>query len=280
MSYNIYGFRYPDSFSPPYPVAAMIQERHRPAAVQNSCLHPDVWVLDYCMTNPGKFALKNLPWQARPQNVAHLYPPGTHYMEAGEAGTTKSGFFLFKGETPTLRRLVNNYAGFAQIADHDLHLYDLLRAGAKAASTGNKGYWQLNIVFSQLMDALEQLSADNLIPWKYTAVGHPVENLQLPQKIAAYLEQNYRSKISLDKLAAVFQCSKSTIVHKFQQEHGESAIEMLMRIRVEQSIPLLISGCTLKEIAEAVGFANEFYYSRVFRKITGVSPKTYRTQHQ
>jgi AraC-like DNA-binding protein len=277
-SYTVHGFRYTDT-DRPTPVAAIIHERFRQNPTPNQCLHPDLWALDYCISNSGKFSLENVPWQKRPLNTAHLYPPGKLYMESAESGRSRSGFFLFKGESAALRRLVDNPAGFAQIADQDMYLLDLLRAGVKAAAAGNQGYWQLNIVFCKLMEALEHLIPDEKIPWRYTLADHPVENLTLPQKIAAYLEQNFQNRVTLDMLAEKFKCSKSNIVHKFKQEYSESAMEMLIRIRVEQSLPLLIAGHTLKEIADAVGFANEFYYSRIFRKIMGTSPKNYRLCH-
>lgn len=276
--HSVHGFKYTET-DRPFPVAAISHERFRPTATTKQCIHPDLWVLDYCIINSGKFALENLPWQKRPLNTAHLYPPGKLYMEAADPGKSKSGFFLFKGESAALRRLVDNPAGFAQIIDRNLALQDLLRAGVQAASAGNQGYWQLNMIFCKLMEILEHLTRDEEIPWRYTLADHPVENLTVPQKIAAYLEQNYQNRLTLDILAERFKCSKSNIVHKFKQEYGESAMEMLIRIRVEQSLPLLLSGHTLKEIAEAVGFANEFYYSRLFRKTMGISPKNYRQSH-
>lgn len=57
-------------------------------------------------------------------------------------------------------------------------------------------------------------------------------------------------------------------------------MEMLMRIRVERSIPLLLAGYSLKEIAKKVGVANEFYYSRISRKIIGVSPREYQSRQR
>ena len=49
------------------------------------------------------------------------------------------------------------------------------------------------------------------------------------------------------------------------------------RIRVEQSLPMLQLGRPLKEIAQAVGFPNQFYYSRVFAQVMGLAPSRYVT---
>lgn len=279
-NHSIRGFRYPESEARPYPVAAIIQERTRQFPASSNCLHPDVWVLDYVFQDSGRFSVGGLPWQLRPGNSAHLYPPGTLYMESGDPGRIKSGFFLFKGESTALRRLVNNPAGFAQIMDNDRQLLNLLRAGTAAAARGNRGYWQLYAIFGEVMELLEQQIVHGSASWQYVLSTEAVEKQSLASKVAGFLEENCRDHLTLDEIAAKFQCSKSTLVHQFRKEFGESVFEMLMRIRVEQSIPLLIAGNTLKEIAEAAGFASEFYYSRVFSKVMGVSPGNYRSKHR
>ena len=279
-NYSIHGFRYPELEVRPYPAAAIIQERTRQFSSSSNCLHPDVWVLDYVLQGSSRFSVGGLPWQLRPANTAHLYPPGTLYMESEDPGRSKSGFFLFKGESSALLRLVDNSAGFAQIIDNNRQLLNLLRAGTAAAARGNRGYWQLYAIFGEVMELLEYQLVPGSFSWQYELSTEAAEKQSLATKVAGFLEENYRQRLTLDEIAAKFQCSKSTLVHQFRQEFGESVFEMLMRIRVEQSIPLLIAGNTLKEIAEAAGFASEFYYSRVFSKVMGISPGHYRNKHR
>lgn len=279
MNHNtFYGFTYPDISNRPYPIAAIIFEQRRTTYVQRRCQNKDAWVLDYSINWPGKFALQEMPWQERPQKVAHLYPPGKVYMEAISAGASKSSYILFKGDSGTLRKLVDNYAGFAQIVDTDSRIMNLIREGAQAAANGYQGYWRLSEVFSRIMDILEHVLPDGSEPWRYRLNEQPADNHSLAKQIKIYLEQNYQKHITLDSIATEFNCSKSTIVHKFKKENVESVMGMLMRIRVEQSIPLLLSGTPLKEIAAVVGLPNEYYYSRIFRKIIGMSPKDYRNR--
>jgi AraC-like DNA-binding protein len=277
-NYSFHGFYYPESEGRPYPVAAIIQEWTRQFSSSKNCLHPDVWVLDYVLQDSGRFSVGGLPWQPRPANTAHLYPPGTLYSESCDPGLCKSGFFLFKGESCVLRHLTDNPAGFAQIIDNNRQLLHLLRSGTAAAVRGNRGYWQLYAIFGKVMEFLEHQLVPGSFPWQYELSADAAKKQSLASKVAGFLVENYRRHLTLDEIAAKFHCSKSTLVHQFRHEFGESVFEMLMRIRVEQSIPLLISGNTLKEIAEATGFASEFYYSRVFSKVMGISPGHYRNK--
>ncbi len=77
-------------------------------------------------------------------------------------------------------------------------------------------------------------------------------------------------------IARALGVSESGLSHRYRQESGETLFDTLLRIRVEQSLPLLQSGKRLKNIAPEVGFSNEFYYSRIFKRIYGKPPASYR----
>lgn len=42
------------------------------------------------------------------------------------------------------------------------------------------------------------------------------------------------------------------------------------------SVPMFISDFSIKEIADRVGYTDYFYFSRVFKKVTGLSPSIFR----
>ena len=79
-------------------------------------------------------------------------------------------------------------------------------------------------------------------------------------------------------IARALGVSESGLSHRYRQESGETLFDTLLRIRVEQSLPLLQSGKRLKNIAPEVGFSNEFYFNRIFKKIEGVPPGILRRQ--
>ncbi len=72
--------------------------------------------------------------------------------------------------------------------------------------------------------------------------------------------------------------SISSLAHRYKMEKGENVMDTLLRIRIEQSLPLLSSGLPLKFIAENVGFCNEFYFSRQFRRLQKQSPGSWRNK--
>ena len=276
MENIVKGFHYTDALTRPHPVEAKINNRHLTGKKTSFCGKLDFWVLDYSISDCGEVKVGELEWEARPPEIAHLYPPGTSYTERRYSGKFIGCHFLFTGETPSIRRLVNNHAGFARIVDHDRILLDAIFDGASAAALGNRGYWRFCTAFSKAMKLLESLSDPVGPQWCYSLQSNKKLKLSLPEKTLDYIEQHYRENLSIHSLAEQFRCSPSTLTHKFREFYHESIWERVMKIRIEQSVPLLHSGKTLKETAAETGFANEFYFSRIFKKITGVSPRRHK----
>lgn len=270
----IQGFRYTDADERPHPTAAFYMAGEHENAAEKNCLMPGLWVLDYSISGKFEFRVDELDWRPRPPGIAHLYPPGKRYYERDTPGRYSSCYYLFKGENAFLRTLVNNSAGFAQIADPERKLEQTVRNGVAASANGNTGYWKFCEAFDRAMQLLESLSMPDGPDWHYTLIG-PGCPVPLAVRIREYLEQHYREPVSLKMLARKFHCSQSTLEHQFKQTWQESIFNSLLRIRVEQSVPLLLNHAALKEVAEATGFCNEFYFSRVFRKIYGISPRNY-----
>ncbi|WP_068496903.1 AraC family transcriptional regulator [Paenibacillus kribbensis] len=125
---------------------------------------------------------------------------------------------------------------------------------------------QNQIMFHQIiLQLLEQMEA------KYAADEQPSM-----ERSIAYLEHHYSQKITREQLAAIAGVSRSHYSIQFKQLTGFSPNEYLSRLRVHRAKELLISGSgTLREIAQKVGYKDEFYLSRRFKQHTGASPSSY-----
>jgi len=96
-----------------------------------------------------------------------------------------------------------------------------------------------------------------------------------------YMENHYRDKITREQLAAMAGVSPSHYSILFKQLTGFTPNEYLSRLRVHKAMELLISSSgTLREIAQKVGYKDEFYLSRRFKQQTGVSPSAYNRSSQ
>lgn len=99
-------------------------------------------------------------------------------------------------------------------------------------------------------------------------------------KIIDYIDEKYFEDISLLALSERFKMSKSYIARLFKNELHTTSSEYLNRVRIVNACRLLsFSDMSIGEISEAVGFHEQYYFARIFRKLTGVSPTEYRKRN-
>ncbi|HBE04256.1 MAG TPA: hypothetical protein DC049_17535 [Spirochaetia bacterium] len=98
--------------------------------------------------------------------------------------------------------------------------------------------------------------------------------------ILAHLRSS-RGKLSLTEAAELTDRSKSGISHFFSAYFKKSYTRIQNEIQIEKALQLLHTGPLprVKELANASGFSDQFYFSRVFKKITGVCPRIYILKH-
>lgn len=91
-----------------------------------------------------------------------------------------------------------------------------------------------------------------------------------------FMEQNFSLPITCNLIAEEVGISPSHLRALFKKEHGVSLVTALNKIRIRHAKNMLKSGVfTLREVATQCGFQNEYYFSRVFKEITGISPGKY-----
>ena len=99
------------------------------------------------------------------------------------------------------------------------------------------------------------------------------------KSIIDYINKNYQKKITLSDLAELTHMSKIHVCRKFTELSGISPINYLINVRIERSCILLKeTGMSIGDIAMECGFSGFSYYSEIFRKIMGCSPKEYRNK--
>jgi AraC-like DNA-binding protein len=105
----------------------------------------------------------------------------------------------------------------------------------------------------------------------------PPHTSGLVKQAIAYLHQNYTRPISRWEIADAVGVSEDYLSRVFHRELNISPWDYLNRYRVLQSKHLLLqSSDAIGMIARQVGFKDQAYFSRVFHKVTGMSPQAFR----
>lgn len=97
------------------------------------------------------------------------------------------------------------------------------------------------------------------------------------EAVCTYLKLNYAKSAPLDELARVAGLSKYHFIRRFSAFTGKTPIEYLTEIRIERAKELLSGDeLSVRECAELLGYSDQFYFCRVFKKHVGISPAQYR----
>lgn len=99
------------------------------------------------------------------------------------------------------------------------------------------------------------------------------------EKAKAYLDDHFQDNVTLETVARHVGLSTYYFSKLFKERAGVTFIDYLTQLRVEKAKHLLLtSDKSLKEICFEVGYRDPNYFSRVFKKTTGVTPSAFRRQ--
>ena len=95
-----------------------------------------------------------------------------------------------------------------------------------------------------------------------------------------YIRKHYRETIRLEDMAGTLGISPSYLSRLFRRETGACLQDAIAEVRVHRAAELLLySRLSLSEIAIYVHFPNQSYFTKIFKKVMGTTPMTYRSQN-
>ena len=104
-----------------------------------------------------------------------------------------------------------------------------------------------------------------------------VKHADVLSRATSYIRSNYMKKLTLDSTAKLIYISPSYLSRLFRDELNTTFNAYLNSVRIERSKILLSSEeLSIAEVADLVGFFDQSYFNKVFKKMTGMTPKKYR----
>lgn len=101
-------------------------------------------------------------------------------------------------------------------------------------------------------------------------------NLLMISSLKEYLAQHFSQELSLDQLAEQMGINKQYMCNLFKRFTGSTIITYRNLLRVQHFKSLAkMGGLTIREMAHLSGFNDEFYFSKTFKRLEGVSPSQY-----
>lgn len=142
------------------------------------------------------------------------------------------------------------------------------------------GFMQV-IRFLELMYLLSKSKDFRLLATEAYRVdfNHPTNDRLA--RVMFFVNQNYRQKISLEKVAEIAGYQNTAFCRFFREKTGKSFTDFLNEMRIGYACKLLIEGnYTVSQICYECGFNNLSNFNRTFKRITSFSPKDYQKKYE
>jgi Transcriptional regulator containing an amidase domain and an AraC-type DNA-binding HTH domain len=111
----------------------------------------------------------------------------------------------------------------------------------------------------------------------FSKYDHTDKQIKYIKNSLAFMEKNLNTTLTLQDLVSFNNLSKSQLTEIFKTKTGYSPIDYFIRLKIQKACSLLdLSDLSIYEIAAQLGYEDQYYFSRSFRKIMGMSPSSYR----
>ncbi|MGQ9638401.1 MAG: helix-turn-helix domain-containing protein [Thermodesulfobacteriota bacterium] len=105
------------------------------------------------------------------------------------------------------------------------------------------------------------------------------KNYQRLKKVMEFIEAHYNEPLTVEQIAREIYLSPSRLSHIIKDEFGTTLMDCISKVRIDKAKRLLDNGeISIAQIAQEVGFSDQSYFTKVFKKIEGCTPKIYRVR--
>lgn len=233
----------------------------------------DQFILIYCVDGQGEIRTKEA-LQAIGSDQFFIIPAGMPHSYRSDAqnpwsiywihfaGSKSAAYARFGGQVASIERTKTS-----RINDRIELFSEIFRNLDRGFSTETLEY--VNQCLPHLLASFTHLS-------QFRLIKESGEKDVVAQSINFMLE-NLIKKLKLEDIAAETSLSASHFSRLFVNRTGHSPIDYFIQLKIQRACRLIDnSGWSIADVSREMGFDDQFYFSRVFRKVMGMSPNEYR----
>jgi len=230
------------------------------------------FVIHYVLNGCGRVVIDNCEYTLK-KNEGFLIPPDkTVYYEADEQNPWEYTWIGFNGikADQYLKEAGLDYMNPIFVYDKDEFLSQRFSQIVGVYQSKGENMMRLQGLLYMLLAELAE-SNNRQITKNESIINSYVE------EAVKYIQANYRNHISVNELAERLGLNRSYFSAMFRQYIGMPPQEFLVRFRIDISCNLISrTDLSISDIANAVGYDDPLNFSKMFKKIKGVSPYNYR----
>lgn len=222
----------------------------------------------YITEGIGWFTVDNKRYRVLPGTVLTLVP-GSHYSYGPETGSGWTEYMVgFQGEYPEELQRLRYFPPESVVRDVGFRdsLVGIYTEILEIAKEQRSGYQHL--IGSQIMVLLAKINYQ-------TQQGAQMQGyeLELIEQVKTIFQENIYATLDIETLASTMNISYTMLRDIFKKYSGLSPYQYFLQMKINKAKELLSEGnLTVKEVSFKLAFDNPYYFSRFFKKKTGVSP--------
>lgn len=134
-------------------------------------------------------------------------------------------------------------------------------------------HYNRSLIGLKLSELFIRLSRENLLTELQRNNKRNTKGIVRAHELLDYIHHNYQNKITGKEIEAIFECNFDYMNRIFNKLAGTSITRYMNKVRIKHAQELLLAThLSISEIAFLVGFQDIYYFSKVFKKVVGLSP--------
>lgn len=232
----------------------------------------DIFIFQYTLKGQGAIKIKNNKTTLEAGDAFFVHVPSEHiYYLPQRSNEWEFLYFTVYGEEASrlFYKFVENHGHILKLPIYSEPIKHILETIERIETTGiNNSYIASASAYTFFMKCLEHFEYGLQEPNSY-----PFSIIKAIQ----FIETHYKEDITLDDIVEVSNLSKYHFTRQFKKYAQDTPISYLTNVRINNALPYLSANVkSVDWIAQEVGFRSSNYFSKVFKKIVGVSPNIYR----
>jgi len=235
----------------------------------------DQHILIYCCEGKGTVQIKKEIHSIEPGNFIFIPQGIAHTYSADETNPWTIYWLHFKGSISNsilkaFKLKTNSLKGLVDYQDSRIRLFEDMYSNLEM------GYSSDNLCYANM--CLQHFLSSFIYNDNYN-VADKKRSIDTINASITYMQEHIDKMISLQAMAQTVNLSASHFSFLFKKKTGFPPIEYFNHLKVQKACQyLLFTDLRIKEIADKLGIEDQYYFSRMFTKLMGISPVGYRTK--
>lgn len=235
----------------------------------------DQHILIYCAEGKGKVQIEKKHYQLSPDDLI-IIPAGTpHNYAADEKDSWTIYWIHFKGTiaNAVVNAMTSQFKGYQStitFQNKRIELFDDIYSNLE------RGYGNDNLCYANM--CLWHYLSSFLYDDKFNLSGKKESKLDtIIEPSINFMQKHLSEALRLSDIAESVNVSVPHYSYLFKQKTGFAPMEYFGQLKIQKACQyLLFTDLRVKEIAEQLGMEDPYYFSRMFTRLMGISPKEYR----